>query len=73
MNIAARVQNLADADEAFLTSSLRGIAPLVRIDGRAIGKGTVGEITRGILRSYAALVEHECKSPDERTAPERAR
>ena len=64
---------LADADEAFLTSSLRGIAPLVRIDGRAIGKGTVGEITRGILRSYAALVEHECKSPDERTAPERAR
>ncbi len=34
------------ATEAFLTSSLRGIAPLVRLDGIAIGTGTPGPVTR---------------------------
>lgn len=58
---------LADADEAFLTSSLRGIAPLVRIDRHAIGKGTVGPFTRSVMRAYMELVEHEC-TPRERAS-----
>jgi branched-chain amino acid aminotransferase len=51
---------LAGADEAFLTSSLRGVAPLVRVDGRAIGSGSVGELTRGLSAAYTELVENEC-------------
>jgi branched-chain amino acid aminotransferase len=51
---------LAGADEAFLTSSLRGVAPLVRVDGRAIGSGSVGELTRKVSAAYSELVENEC-------------
>jgi branched-chain amino acid aminotransferase len=51
---------LGGADEAFLTSSLRGVAPLVRVDGRAIGSGSVGELTRGLSAAYTELVENEC-------------
>ena len=58
-------RELAVADEAFLTSSLRGIAPLVRVDGGAIGTGSVGPVTHSVMRDYAALVDRECR-PRER-------
>jgi branched-chain amino acid aminotransferase len=48
------------ATEAFLTSSLRGIAPLVRLDGRAIGTGKPGHVTRQVMTGYAELVAREC-------------
>jgi branched-chain amino acid aminotransferase len=48
------------ASEAFLTSSLRGVAPLVRMDAAAIGSGAPGPITRQVMTAYAALVEREC-------------
>jgi branched-chain amino acid aminotransferase len=53
-------RELTAADEVFLTSSLRGIAPLVRVDQRAVGRGTVGPVTRSVMRSYEGLVEREC-------------
>ena len=51
---------LNGADEAFLTSSLRGIAPLVRVDGHPIGAGTPGAVTQKVMAAYAALVKREC-------------
>jgi branched-chain amino acid aminotransferase len=51
---------LLGADEAFLTSSLRGIAPVAQVDGRAIGSGAPGELTRRISDAYARLVAQEC-------------
>jgi branched-chain amino acid aminotransferase len=48
------------ATEAFLTSSLRGIAPLVRLDGCPIGAGTPGSVTRQVMAAYAELVMREC-------------
>lgn len=63
---------LAGADEAFLTSSLRGVAPLVRVDGRAIGAGSVGPLTRELLRAYDALVERECSAASSRSDHEHA-
>ena len=51
---------LLTASEAFLTSSLRGIAPLVEVDGRPLGDGTPGPITRQVSTAYAALVSREC-------------
>lgn len=54
------IDELRGADEAFLTSSLRGIAPLVRLSGRAIGTGAPGAVTRELMGRYEALIEREC-------------
>lgn len=51
---------LAMASELFLTSSIREIAPLVRIATAAIGTGRCGPITQRIIDAYAALVREEC-------------
>jgi branched-chain amino acid aminotransferase len=61
--VAERVIGLPEvraAKEAFLTSSLRGIAPLVRVGGKPIGRATPGELTRRLTAAYLALVDREC-------------
>jgi branched-chain amino acid aminotransferase len=50
------LDELLAADEAFLTSSLRGIVPLVRIGKGPIGDGTPGEFTRRMAAAYRALL-----------------
>ena len=47
--------------EVFLTSSLRAIAPVVRIDGRSIGDGIPGPLTRRAIDAYTTLVTRECR------------
>ncbi len=42
------------AGEAFLTSSLREVVPIVRIDGRRIGDGMPGPVTLRLLEAYRA-------------------
>jgi branched-chain amino acid aminotransferase len=42
------------ADEAFLTSSLREVVPVVRIDGQRIGDGLPGPLTLRLLEAYRA-------------------
>jgi branched-chain amino acid aminotransferase len=49
---------LATTDEVFLTSSLRGIAPVASIDGRSLG--LPGPITRAVMDAYAARMLQEC-------------
>lgn len=44
------------ADEAFLTSTTRGVVPIVLIDDRPVGDGTVGAVTRDLMDSYRAAV-----------------
>lgn len=56
------LEELATADEAFLTSSLRGLAPLVRVGGEPIGSGAPGSVTRELMARYAAAVATECRS-----------
>lgn len=41
-----------DFDEAFLTSSSRGVVPIVRINGKAVGQGRVGEYSKRLMRSF---------------------
>jgi branched-chain amino acid aminotransferase len=53
------LDDLLGSDEAFLTSSLRGIVPLVRVDGREIGAGRPGTLTRRIAAAHEALVDTE--------------
>lgn len=54
------LSELGASSEAFLSSSLRGLAPLVRIDGNALGAGTPGPLTARMRAAYAALVAREC-------------
>jgi branched-chain amino acid aminotransferase len=51
---------LAAASEIFLTSSIREIAPLARIDTMAVGTGRSGPVTQQLIDAYAALVREEC-------------
>ncbi|RJP50021.1 MAG: hypothetical protein C4583_11455 [Anaerolineaceae bacterium] len=43
--------------EAFLTSSSRGIVPIISIDGKPVGQGGVGAWTKRLSLAYAAYVE----------------
>jgi branched-chain amino acid aminotransferase len=51
--------DLGVVEEVFLTSSLRGIAPVAMIDGVAVGAGVPGPVTRRVRAAYARLVEDE--------------
>ena len=56
------LDELLAAKEAFLTSSVREIAPLVRVGAQPIGSGTPGSVTREIAAAYAALVAEETRA-----------
>jgi branched-chain amino acid aminotransferase len=44
------------ADEVFLTGTAAEITPVVKIDGRKIGTGKVGKITKTIISEYNEIV-----------------
>ncbi|UCB42613.1 MAG: aminotransferase class IV [Dehalococcoidales bacterium] len=52
-------KELIQAEEAFLTNSVIEIMPLVEIDGKPIGSGTPGEITRKLMAGYKEMVRGE--------------
>ena len=45
-------KDLETADEAFITSTTRELSPVVSVDGKAIGDGKVGAVTRKLLDGY---------------------
>lgn len=44
--------DLERADEMFITSSIRGVLPVTRCDGRAVGDGKPGVVTRRVMALY---------------------
>lgn len=44
-------------DEAFLTSSSRGVVPIISIDNKLVGQGRVGQWTKMLSKAYQAYVE----------------
>lgn len=56
-----RPEDLYGADEAFITSSIREVMPVVAADGRTIGSGAPGPVTKrlheGYLRAVAQATE----------------
>ena len=49
-----------NADEAFLTSTLKEVLAVTTVDGRRIGTGWPGLVTQRLLRAFRALVRKEC-------------
>src|SRR5438128_2093364 len=49
--------DLFGADEAFLTSSVRELVPIVHVDDRRIGTGAPGPITRALLEKFRARAQ----------------
>lgn len=51
------IENLLSADEAFLTSALLEVMPLVECGSQAIGNGKLGEITLKVLKQYRSILQ----------------
>lgn len=49
--------DLFNADECFVTGTGAEIVPIVKIDGRVIGRGKPGKITRKLVARYHALTK----------------
>ena len=51
-----RPDDLYGADEAFLTSSIREVMPVVSAEGRTIGSGRPGPVTKRLHAGYLRAV-----------------
>ncbi len=49
------------ADEAFVTGTFAGLAPVCDIDGRIMGNGDRGPMVEKLQQLYLALLEDECR------------
>jgi branched-chain amino acid aminotransferase len=47
---------LARADEVFITSSIREVVPVTKLDGQAVGAGEPGPVARDLLRRFREAV-----------------
>lgn len=54
---AIAVEELARADELFFTGTTGEVRPCVRVDGRPVGDGRVGPVTRMLSDAFLARVE----------------
>lgn len=52
---------LYNADEAFLTSTIKEVIPVTQIDGRRIGAGRPGASTARLRRAFQELVRRELR------------
>jgi len=51
--------DLYTADEVFVTGTMAEVAPIVRIDGRCIGSGKPGPITRKLMKAFREVTKRE--------------
>jgi branched-chain amino acid aminotransferase len=50
---------LRTAEEAFITSSVREVVPIATLDGRPLGDGRPGPVTRQLLLAFRAYAAHQ--------------
>ncbi len=58
------IRDCLSAEEIFLTSSVAGVRPVVRIERHSVGEEKPGAITRKIMQAYRELLERECPPSD---------
>jgi len=64
LGITVKEQNIGfydmySADEVFVTGTAAEVAPIVLIDGRSIGSGRPGPVTRQLMAAFKAVTERE--------------
>ena len=64
-------ERLRRSDEAFLTSTLKGVLPIRRVDGWPVKDGRPGPLTRRLAALYDALTQDETKMGSEPSAMRR--
>jgi branched-chain amino acid aminotransferase len=52
---------LYDADEVFITSSLKEVLPVLNLDGKKVNNGKGGPVSAVLKAAFADLVKHELK------------
>ncbi len=52
-----KLSELWKADEAFITNAPRGIVPVVKIDGKKIGVGRPGVVTKELMKEFKLYIE----------------
>ncbi len=57
---ALTIDDLLDADEAFLTNTMMQIMPVIRVERHTIGAGRAGPVARRLREEYRKLVKQEC-------------
>jgi len=50
------------ADEAFVTGTFGGLTPVTKIDGRIVGAGSYGKMTKKLSDLYEQLITNEVKT-----------
>jgi branched-subunit amino acid aminotransferase/4-amino-4-deoxychorismate lyase len=55
------LEALRAADELFITSSLKEVAPVRRLDGAPVGAGRPGPVTLALLAAYRAAIPAHCE------------
>jgi branched-chain amino acid aminotransferase len=61
------LDQLSVVNEAFITSSSRGIVPVVQIDNMVVGQGSVGRLTRMLISTYDEYVLKHAERIDQGT------
>lgn len=56
--IRVRPKDLQDADECFITNTVVEIMPVTTVDGRAVGVGRPGPVTKVLMKAYSDEVAH---------------
>jgi len=56
------INNISSLDEAAISSSSRGLVPVVQIDEHNVGSGRPGPITKRVLKSYNMYVSRKIRS-----------
>lgn len=56
------VDALSNVQECFLTNSVWEIVPIVNVDGKSVGNGTLGSITKRLQAAYIAATKSTCES-----------
>lgn len=54
------LDELADADEVFLTSTTGEVMPIIEIDGRKVKDGVPGSVTRKLQELFSKEIEKQC-------------
>lgn len=55
-------QELAEADEVFLSSTTAEVMPIIEIDGKTVNGGVPGSVTKQLQQWFTAAIEQECGS-----------